>query len=95
MKLLTTRSVDYLQSPGYDFWKETLTLTFSNISLWHCQLSASWFHYIGEKADISSANISKQSGWINSTTGQRENTYFIFLGELPLYDEEDCLPSNS
>ena len=28
MKLLTTRSVDYLMQQGYDFWKETLLLSF-------------------------------------------------------------------
>lgn len=34
MKLLTTRSVDYLQKPGHDFWKET-------------ELAAELFHFFG------------------------------------------------
>ena len=31
MKLLTTRSVNYLVLQGYDFWKETFLLSFSNV----------------------------------------------------------------
>ena len=31
MKLLTTRSVDYFNQPGHDFWKEALLSSFSNV----------------------------------------------------------------
>lgn len=34
MKVLTTRSVGYLEKPGYDFWEERLLLSFSNICIY-------------------------------------------------------------
>lgn len=31
MKLLRKSSLDYLEKPGYDFWKKTLLLSFLNV----------------------------------------------------------------
>lgn len=51
-------------------------------------------HYI-EKADISTTDISRTQQltqklfrWINGTTGQKKNMYFLFKGELSLECEK-------
>lgn len=60
IKLIQTKSEDYLEELVSDFWKETLLL-FKCISQ-HFELhklSAFLFHYIQEKAKIHSADIFK------------------------------------
>ena len=37
MKLLRTRSVDYFEQQGHDFWRETLLLSFSNAFFGGCE----------------------------------------------------------
>ena len=62
MKLLTTRSVDYFEWLGHDFWKETLVLSFYTF-FWcfeHHKWSVIYFHYIQEKTDISMAKIENE-----------------------------------
>lgn len=60
MKLVTTKSVDFFEELSCDLWKETLRLSFSNVFTWHVEqhkLSAIYFHYIGEKAQLISSKL--------------------------------------
>ena len=59
MKLLTVRSVDYLECPGHEFWKKDDGFEFFFCCLEHHKLSANKFYYCQEKADISMAVIFK------------------------------------
>lgn len=79
VKALTARSVDHLLDAGHDFRRETPLLRFFKFICWrdeHHNLSVIWFDYIWEMPDFLKPRLlTPKPRWINSTSGQRKNTY--------------------
>lgn len=72
------------------FEKLSLLFSFSNVFLWMGAIS---FHYVGKRADIFTADISKSqlsnsnpnNRHVWSTASKKINMYFWFWGDLSLY----------
>ena len=77
MKLVTKRSVDYLEEPDHDLWKEKLLLF--KCVFWHLKLSAFIPIIFEKRQDISKAGISKTRQITPKLTKWINGTYYIIL----------------
>lgn len=94
----TARPVDHFEQPGHDFWKEML-LSFQMDFFWHFGLRwcAIQLNYVGEKADISTADVSKlsssQQNYLSVRTAIVKDSllHWVILGSLAVLWEHHAL----